>query len=258
MGGFSFASVILSYFLIAGGTFLTTLLAAKAGIQSEYLGYAIMAVGGFLGGFVAARASHGSTILEPAIGAGVMIASIVGLGLAVSSSETRSAILLPTQMKALALTSAASASGAIVGALVSEKLLGKSTESSAPWFFYILLASFGAGVMGSIFGGVLGKGEGGPMLGVTALCALVVGIASGASARTRPLAVSFLGGAAGMFAFFYLAVMIFVNLFASASGKAEGIPSEVYAGLAVIAGGAGIVTLIGAAIGWGTVGKKNR
>src|SRR5436853_5148328 len=36
---FSFASVILSYFLIAGGTWGAGLLAARFGIASEYLGY---------------------------------------------------------------------------------------------------------------------------------------------------------------------------------------------------------------------------
>jgi hypothetical protein len=258
MGGFSFASVILSYFLISGGTFLTTLLAAKLGLHNEYLGYAIMAVGAFVGGFFAARASHGSTIVEPAIGAVVMVASIVGLGLAVSSSEARGAILLPANMKGIALTAAASAGGGIVGAFVSEKALGKATSSSAPWLLYVALAAFGAGVMGSIFGGVLGKGEGGPLIGMVALCSLLVGGAAGASARTRPLLASLFGGAIGVFAFFYLAVVIFTGLFAGARGsETPGIPGEVYGGLAIIAAGAGVVTLIGAAIGWAAVGKKN-
>ena len=259
MGGFSFASVILSYFLISGGTFLTTLLAARLGLANEYLGYAIMAVGAFLGGFIAARASHGSTIIEPAIGAVVMIASIVGLGLAVASSESRGVILLPANMKGIGLTAAASAGGGIAGAFLSEKVLGKATTSSAPWLLYVAVAGFGAGVMGSIFGGVIGKGEGGPLLGMVAVCCLLVGGAAGASARTRPLLASLFGGALGVFAFFYLAVVIFVNLFPGARGAAEeGIPGEVYAGLAIMAGGAGLATMIGALIGWATVGKKNQ
>jgi hypothetical protein len=257
MGGFSFASVILSYFLIAGGTFLTTLLSAKLGLHNEYLGYGIMAVGAFVGGFVAARASRGSTIIEPAIGAVAMIASIVGLGLAVSSAESRSVILLPGQMKGLLLTSAASAGGGILGAFVSEKMFGRSSSSSAPWILYAALAAFGAGVMGSIFGGVLGKGEGGPLLAMTAVCCLLVGLASGASANSRPLLATLLGGAGGVFAFFYLAVVIFVGLFSEAGLGSSEIPSEVYGGLAIMAGGAGIVTMIGALIGWAAAGKKN-
>jgi hypothetical protein len=255
MGGFSVASVVLSYFLIAGGTFFATLLSAKLGLHHEYLGYGIMAVGAAFGGFIAARASRGSTIIEPAIGAVAMIASIVGLGLAVSSAQNRSVILLPGAMKQLALTAAASAGGGIAGAFISEKVFGRSTTSSAPWLLYVALATFGAGVMGSIFGGVLGKGEAVPLLGMIAACCLLVGISAGASAGSRPLIASLLGGAIGVFAFFYLAVMIFVGIFAEATGTSE-IPSEVYAGLAVIAGGAGLTTMIGALIGWGTVGKS--
>jgi hypothetical protein len=67
--GFSFSSVVLSYFMIAGGTFFAALLAGRVGLQSEYLGYIVLALGGFFGGLVAARASRGSTIIEPALGA---------------------------------------------------------------------------------------------------------------------------------------------------------------------------------------------
>ena len=257
--GFSFASVILSYFLVAGGTFFSILLAGKLGIRSEYVGYLIMAVGAFFGGVVAARASRGSTIVEPAIGAIAMVASLVILGLAVSGSEARNAILLPANMKAIALTAGASAFGGIAGASVSERLFGESTTSSAPWIIYVALASFGAGVMGSIFGGVLGKGEAGPMFGLLALCSALVGGATGASARTRPLGASFLGGILGVGGFFFLAILLFVGVLSSASKtSAADVPSEVYAGVAIIAVGAGIVTLIGALIGWASVGSKQK
>lgn len=258
MGGFSFASVILSYFLIAGGTFLTTLVSARLGVHNEYLGYIIMAVGGALGGFFAARASHGSTILEPALGAVLLIASLVGLGLAVSGAETRSLILLPTSMKGIGIVAAVSAGGGIAGAFLSEKLLGSSSVSSAPWILYASLAGFGAAFIGTIFGGVLGKGEAGPLYAVIAACCLLAGIASGASARSRPLLATFLGGAIGVGAFFYLAIMIFVAIFSRGGAAAEpGIPKEVYIGMAIVSVGAGLVTMIGALIGWGTVGKKN-
>lgn len=91
MGG-SFASVILSYFLVAGGTFFAILLAGKLGIHNEYIGYLIMAAGAFLGGVVAARASRGSTIVEPAVGSIAMVGSLVVLGIAVSDSGGRDAI----------------------------------------------------------------------------------------------------------------------------------------------------------------------
>ena len=79
--GFSFASVVLSYFLIAGGTFLAALVSARIGLRSEYLGYIILALGGFLGGVIAARASKGSTILEPAIGAVLLLGSLIAIGI---------------------------------------------------------------------------------------------------------------------------------------------------------------------------------
>lgn len=255
MGGFSVASVLLSYFLVAGGTFLTTLFAARLGVQNEYLGYLIMAVGGFSGGLLAARASAGSTIIEPAIGSVLMVGSLVVLGLALSGAEGRDLLLLPGTMKGLAFTAAASAGGGIAGAFVSEKLFGESSQSSAPWILYVALAGFGAGVIGTIFGTALGKGEAGALYGVVAICCVLVGLAAGASARTRPLVATLVGGAIGVGAFFYLAVVIFVAVFSPSASGAE-IPSEVYAGLAVVAVGAGIVTMIGALIGWAAVGKN--
>lgn len=257
--GFSFASVILSYFLVAGGTFFTLLLAGRLGVHAEYAGYAIMAAGAFLGGVIAARASHGSTIVEPAIGAIAMVLSLVGLGFAVSNSEARDVILLPQSMKAIGLTAGASAFGGIAGAAVSEKLFGEATTSSLPWVLYVSLASFGAGVMGTIFGSVIGKGEAGPLFGMLAACCALVGISTGAAARTRTLGASFLGGVLGVGGFFLLAILLFVSLLSSArEGGAAEVPSEVYAGVAVVAVGAGILTLIGSLIGWAAVGSKQQ
>lgn len=254
--GFSFASVVLSYFLVAGGTFLTTLVAARVGVHNEYLGYIIMAIGAALGGFFAARASRGSTIVEPALGSILMVATLVGLGLSVSGQHDQSLILLRSNLKGLLLFAGSSAGGAIVGAFISEKALGQSSQSSAPWIIYATLAGFGAATIGTIVGGVVGKGEAGPLYGVLAICCLLSGIASGASARSRPLIATLLGGAIGVGAFFYLALMIFVAIFSRTETASTGVPQEVYIGLAVVAAGAGLVTMIGAAIGWAAVGKK--
>ncbi len=255
MGGFSFASVILSYFLVAGGTFLTTIVAARLGIQNEYLGYAIMAVGGFLGGLVAARASAGTTIMEPALGSILMVGSLLVLGLALADKDERTVLLLPESLKGLVLTAGASAGGGIVGAIASEKLFGASTHSSAPWIVYIMLAGFGAAVIGTIFGAAIGNGEAGALYGVVAICCLLVGLAAGASARSRPLLAALLGGAIGVGAFFFLAIMVFAALLSPGVGGAD-IPRDVYIGMAIVAVGAGLVTMIGALIGWLAVGKK--
>ncbi|HEY5952655.1 MAG TPA: hypothetical protein VIV40_44455 [Kofleriaceae bacterium] len=253
--GFSFASVVLSYFLIAGGTFFAALLAGRLGVHSEYLGYIILALGGFLGGVVAARASKGSTIIEPALGAALLIASVIGVGLASSGTDV-GVVLLPSAMKAIGLTAAASAGGGILGAFVTEKLFEHDRPAGISWVLFMGLAAFGAGVIGTTFGGLLGKGESGPLFGVLAACCVLVGIAGGASAHSRPLGAAFLGGALGMGGFFFLAVYLFVGVLSNNHEGVDKIPSEVYAGIAVMAVGAGIAALIGAVIGWSTVGKN--
>jgi hypothetical protein len=248
--------VALSYFLIAGGTFFAGLFAGRIGIHSEYLGYIILALGGFLGGILAARASKGSTVIEPAIGAVLLLGSFVAIGVVTSGSEAGS-LLLPATMKAIALTAGASAGGGIVGALVTEKLFGDADASGFGWILIVALATFGAGVMGSTFGGVIGGNSAGPLFGLLATCCLVVGIATGASATARPLGAAFLGGIVGLGGFFFLAVYVIVSIFGgSGSGEAK-IPSEAYAGIAIVAGGGGLVTMIGALIGWSAAGKKN-
>jgi hypothetical protein len=252
---FSFASVILSYFLIAGGTFFAALFAGRIGLHSEYLGYIVLAIGGFLGGLVAARASKGSTIVEPAIGAVLIIATFIGVGLAASGSDAR-VILLPASMKAIGLTAAASAGGGVAGAFLSERLFGDDNASGLAWIVFIALAAFGAGVMGTTFGGFLGKGDAGPLFGILALCCLLLGIAVGASAPSRKLGASFLGTAVGLGGFFLLAIYVFVSVLSSHSTETASVPSEVYIGIAILAVGAGIVSLLGALIGWSTVGRK--
>ncbi|CAN5799199.1 hypothetical protein BH11MYX3_BH11MYX3_29880 [soil metagenome] len=259
---FSFASVILSYFLIAGGTWGAGLLAARFGISSEYLAYLILGAGGFLGGMVAARASRGSTILEPAIGGGLLLVSLIAVGI-IASGGSASMLFVPSSMKAIAMTAGASAVGGIAGAFVAEKLFGHVEAGAGGWLLYTALAGFGVGVVGTMLGTAIGSGSSGAMFGMLVVCSLLLGLAAGASATKRILGVSFLGTAIGLFGFFFLAVYLFTSLFGSTNSERGGetglaaIPSEVYAGLATVAAGAGIVALIGAAIGWTTWGKSS-
>jgi hypothetical protein len=254
--GFSFASVVLSYFLIAGGTFFAALLAGRMGLHSEYLAYIILAIGGFVGGMLAARASKGSTIIEPAIGAVLLLATLIITGLAASGSSAN-VVLLPAAMKAIALTAVASAGGGIAGAYVTEKMLGDQKASGAMWLLVVAVAAFGAGIIGTWLGTLASPGNSGALIGLLALCCLFVGLAAGASAPSRPLGAAFLGGVLGLGGFFFLAVYVFVSVISKESAGAKDVPSEVYIGLAILAAGAGIVTVIGAALGWATVGKKN-
>lgn len=261
--GFSFASVFLSYFLIAGGTFFAALFAGRVGVHSEYLGYIVLALGGFLGGIVAARASKGSTIIEPGIGAVLLLASVVGLGLAASGSDAH-IVLLPGTMKALALTAGASAGGGIAGAFVTEKLFGDDSPAPLSWVLFVAVAAFGAGMIGTALGGVLAKtgvvGKDGPgaLLAGLAACSFIVGICSGASASSRPLGASFLGGTLGLGGFFMLSIYVFVSVLSKNGAETGTIPPEMYVGIAVLAVGGGLVAMIGALIGWAASGSKQQ
>jgi len=255
--GFSFASVFLSYFLIAGGTFFAALFAGRVGLHSEYLGYIVLALGGFLGGIVAARASKGSTIIEPGIGAVLLLASVVGLGLAAGADAH--IVLLPATMKALALTGGASAGGGIAGAFVTEKLFGDDRPAGMSWVLFVAVAAFGAGIIGTALAGVLGKGGGaGALLAGLAACCFIVGVCSGASASSRPLGASFLGGVLGLGGFFMLSIYVFASLLSKNGAETGTIPKEMYVGIAVMAVGGGLVAMIGALIGWATAGSKQQ
>lgn len=254
MSGFSFASVILSYFLVGGGMCAGTLLAGILKVDSQVVAYALLGAGAFVGGFIASRASHGSTILEPAIGAIAVIATIVGLASQTYLGQLIWAVAQDETMKFIGGVGATAAVGALVGAFLSEKLLGHSTTSAVPWVAYIAFATFGACLLATIVATFLfvsrqeaAVDELGKLMlvGIGAGC-LLSGLASGASARIRPLIAAFLGGGIGVAGFFVL-----VDRAAASDNK------DAAAGIAVLAVGGAIVTLIGTAIGWATVGRNN-
>ena len=76
---------------------------------------------------------------------------------------------------------------------------------------------------------------------------LLAGISVGASARSRPLLAAMLGGGGG--------VTGFIALFMRITPKARG-DEDATTALAVFAVGGCVVTLIGALIGWVTVGRR--
>jgi hypothetical protein len=256
MQGFSFASLILSYFLVGGGMFTGTLAAGALKTSSEIVVYALLAAGAFLGGFVAGRASRGSTILEPALGAVAVVATVVGLAAATPIGKLIWGVAQDQTVKFVATVAATGCGGAIAGAFVSEKALGEATTSSIPWLLYTALATFGACLLATLFASiVLIAGESratrdqiatAMLVGMAAGC-LLSGLAVGASARTRPLIAALLGGGAGVAGFFALIMR------ASASSSTD---KDAAAGLAVLAIGGCLVTLIGTAIGWAAVGKR--
>jgi len=270
MGGFSFASVILSYFMVGGGLFAGTLLATKIGIEAEYFAIAVMAIGAFAGGWFAARASRHSTILEPALGAVGVVATTAALAATTDLGKLIWAFAQDATIRFVATMGVTSIVAALVGALLSEKLLGEATRSSLPWILYSALATFGTCVLAVIFASIVfarryvdaavaNGGQGADLsaasadqIGMTMLIGIAVGclfsgLAIGASARTRPLVASLLGGGLGVAGFFALLATY-----------ALGEPSnDVIAGFAVLAIGGAIVTLLGALLGWAITGRKH-
>jgi hypothetical protein len=146
--------------------------------------------------------------------------------------------------------------GALVGAFLAEKLLGEATQSSIPWLVYSALSVFGACLLAMLFASIvvlarvevedrhttldLGKAL---LVGIGAGC-LLAGLAIGASARVRPLLASLLGGGVGVAGFFALVT------------RASPPDKDAALGLAVLAAGGALVTVIGTALGWGMFGRR--
>jgi hypothetical protein len=253
--GFSFASVILSYFLVGGGLFTGTLVLGLVETRNEIVGYLLLALGAAVGGFIAARASRGSTILEPAIGAIAVIATIVGLAVGTGIGQLMWAVAQDQTIKFVALVGGSCAGGALVGAFVSEKVFGEATTSSLPWVIYTALSTFGACLLATLVAAGLffaGRAETVDglatmmLIGMAAGC-LLAGLAVGASTRVRPLLASLIGGGIGVAGFFALF---------GRTARAES-DSDTIAGIAVLAAGGALITLIGTLVGWAAVGKRN-
>jgi hypothetical protein len=255
--GFSFASVILSYFLVGGGMFIATLVASQLRLSSEIVAYALFAAGAFVGGFVAARASRGQTILEPAIGAVAVVATIVGLAATTPVGKLIWVVAQDQTLKFVGAVGVAGAVGAIVGAFLSENLFGEATQSSIPWIVYSAMSAFGACLLATLFASIIFLGDNAAtrsgmdlgmvvLIGIGAGC-LLAGLAVGASARVRPLFAALLGGAAGVAGFFTLI---------SRASPPDKNDKDAVAAIAFLAAAGAIVTLVGTLLGWVMVGRK--
>lgn len=253
--GFSFASVLLSYLLVGGGMFTATLVGSELNVSGELAGYGVLAAGAFVGGFVAGRTSRGQTILEPALGAIAVIATIVGLAATTPIGKLIWALAQDQTIKFVATVGGTGIAGALAGAFLSEKLFGEATRSSIPWAFYTALSAFGASLLATLFASILLMARDAEavssdalgkilLIGIGAGC-LIAGLAVGASARVRPLIAAFLGGAAGVGGYFLLMMR-----------SSPPPDSDTTAGLALLTAGGAIVTLIGTALGWGVVGRR--
>ena len=260
--GFSFASVLISTFMIAGGisgAFLGAAFLHVEGETASYVFYAVFGVGSFLGAFFAARASAGSTILEPALGAILTIGILCGLMLVTPVGQLVWHLAGTDLAKPAGIAGGAAFVGALIGAFVSEKAFGESTRSGFPWILYVAFAAMGGCFLAlyvtmafatrqpSTVGEAAQNSQALLLIvGIGAGC-LLAGLASGASARSRILAAAFLGGLIGVFGFF----LIFQYLVTGAP------KTEELVGAAIVAAGGGIVALLGTSLGWATFGRKN-
>lgn len=253
---FSFASVILSYFLVGGGMFTATLVTSQLEVTGPYTGLAVLAAGALLGGFIAARASRGRTLLEPVIGAVAVVATIVGLAATTPVGKLIWAMAQDQTVKFIAVVGGTGIIGSLIGAFFGERLFGEETRSSIPWLLYTALSVFGACLLSTLFASivVLGRVEGGDgnpsdalgkaiLIGIAVGC-LLAGLAVGASARVRPLIASLLGSAIGVAGYFALVT------------RASPPDNNATAGLALLAAGGAILTLIGTGIGWAAFGRR--
>jgi hypothetical protein len=261
-GGFSFSSLVTGYFMVAGGITLAlialqTLAPQFPALRGDFAFYGLFFVGGFLGAFFAARASRGETILEPAIGAVLVVATFVGLSLSTELGKTLFNLARERMTQMVAIAGGCAAVGAIAGAFISEKLLGEATRSALPWVWYIGLAVLGGCFIATLAAATILSGSQAASddkkftllaAGIGAGC-LLSGIAAGASSRTRVLAASFLGAVLGTFGFVMLVLVALTKL--------SSVDDQFYASTAVFAAGGGIVTVLGTAIGWVTVGRKH-
>jgi len=251
--GFSLASVILSYFLVGGGMFTATLIAGQLHLANPLAGYVALAAGAFVGGFVAARASRGRTVLEPALGAVAVVATTVALAGTTPVGKLIWAIAQDQTLRFVAELGVTGLVGALIGALLGEKLFGEATRSAIPWLLYAALSVFGACLLATLFASLLVLGHGEPggagqlgqaiLIGIAAGC-LLAGLAIGASARVRPLIASLVGSAGGVMGFFTLVT------------RASPADQDTTAGLALLAAGGAVLTLIGTAVGWIAFGRR--
>lgn len=252
---FSLSAMILGYLLVAGGIAIGILLVAQVGIKSEAAAYLALAIGGAIGGAIAATASEGKTVIEPAIGGGLVVLTLVGVFAGTNAGAILWHVAKDELIRQVAIAGGAAAVGALVGAVAAEKLSARHPDGSLAWIVIIAVAALGA-CMVSLFvlAGAMARGaEGdselaGTFFAAMGLGSLLTGLAAGAAAPRRVLLPTLVGVLAG--------VMGFYLLIAALPGVDNDKRGEAAAGFAIIGVGCGLVAMLGTAVGWALVGKR--
>jgi hypothetical protein len=259
---FSFAWVIVSYFLVAGGVVIALAIAVAARVTDPRAGYAVIAGGALVGGIFAGRASPHRAIVEAAIAGALLVGSLVAfakltpigqLALAFGGDEVTTTMI----------TAAIFAfGGGLVGALLGElSRVAEPSDSAMRWMFLAWLITAGALLIATIVSSVLvvdrAVAEQGLLqawrdglvvsdrdVGIAGLIAL--GVAAGVGGLVSQLAAPRrLAIAIGLAVAVGYAILL--ALAARGSGGTTD-TGQLAIGIAVIAAGGGVIATIGAAI----------
>jgi hypothetical protein len=253
--GFSFGATLLSYFLVAGAIALSLIILAKSKLSGEPAFYGALALGGAVGGAFAARASRGSTILEPAIGGLLVIATLVGIFVGTEAGNVLWHVAKDEIVRTVAIAGACAAAGAILGAMLAERLPGGHSQGTPVWLLHVAFTTLGACFVATIvavgfaFHGATDNDTlAGVFFAATGIGALLTGVVIGAAAPRRILFITFLGVVAGIMGF-YLLIASLPTTDNKDAGKAA-------LGFAIIGAGCGLLAMLGGAIGWRAVGRR--
>ncbi len=252
---FSVSAVLLSYFLIAGGLVLGILLVSRLGLDAKFALYAVLGLGGVVGGALAARAAAGSTVIEPAVGGVLLVVTMVAVFVGTAAGEVMWQVGKDEVVREVMIVGAVLAAGAVLGAVAVEKLVGGRSTTGFAWLVHVAVAMLGACFVAMVvIVGLALRGTsdsstlGGALVGAIAIGGLLTGLVIGAAAPRRILGLTFVGVVAGVMGFFLFA-MALPTTKNDEAGKAA-------AGFLIIGVGCGLLAMLGAAIGWVTVGKR--
>lgn len=258
--GFRLGWVLVSYLMILGGFMVIFALFGLLELKgsSEIMGWIIFVLGGAFGGFFAGRASEGKTILEPAVGGGLVVVSVILIVQAIPGVRTLMSLADTEKVVLHAIgIGVAIGGGGLVGATLGEKSapdprpvdrirwMGVSTLITLGVFFFIFMIMGVLMLRHAAEGGKLSDDDG----GVIALVALA-GAAFFGGFITQAIAPERMNWACG--AGFFITMLAMVGL-ASAQGGAAG---DAIGGFIIVGGIGTCVGALGALVGWSTIGKK--
>jgi len=243
---FSLGWIITSYFMIFGGIFLTMVLFGAAKLSGTWTQFAIFAVGSLIGGFFTGRASPHKSIVEPALGALAMVATLAAFFLVTPIGQFIFSMSKAALIRNVSVIGVLSFGGGIGGAILGE-MLSSDEHGSGPfsWLVYSTLISMGA-IIASFFilvilmmrGEVSSYGDlKGPILGALGISSIVGSAITQMSAPRRMVLISGVG---------FFAALLGMSLLAGVKSASGG----VFAGLVIIGVGGSLLGIASSRVAW--------